>query len=397
MKAIAERAHFLSHPPWANGGTTVDRVIAGDAKAPRAPARVAGGGRLWQALALGLLVAASAGAAGTNDLKGSGQGGATNTPIVIRECKPGVVYATNDIVARVDGRTLTWDQMEKRARNYLKDEVDARALNIPSGGEEKALAFFRRKAVTLFVNKEVMLAEARRRGLGVSATAREKFVSEMEGLIQARNLASSLEDFFQKSPLGPDETRREFEDGLVVDRLIQTAVREKVTVTDADREALAVEIIAKRREAKEKADALRAQLVKGDDFTALAENEKREDKRIMTGDLGTVTRGQLSDKVVEEAVFGQDIGEIGPVLNTARGCMIIRVRARAEATPELLATARASFILVRMPPDLKEKETEQVIQARKFDKELQAFLASLRAKARIETIFKDLQFPEKAP
>ena len=69
----------------------------------------------------------------------------------------------------------------------------------------------------------------------------------------------------------------------------------------------------------------------------------------------------------------------------------------AAAPVTNLTFATLAKTLVRMPPDLKEKETQQVIQARKFDKELQAFLASLRAKARIETIFKDLQFPEKTP
>ncbi|MEI8243222.1 MAG: peptidylprolyl isomerase [bacterium] len=317
----------------------------------------------------------------------------------IKEFQPGVVYKPTDTVARVDGQKMTWDQAEKRARNYLKEEVDSKRLFIPQGGEEKAMEFFRRKALTLFVNKTIMVAEAKRRGIAVTPADRQKFVTEMETLLKDRNIAPSLEEFFKKSPLGEKETRREFEDGLLVDKFIQEAVRNKITVADKDREALVTEIIAKRREAKLKADELRAQLAKSGDFAAMVKDcMKGEDKRVVGGDLGDVVRGRLGDKLVEDAVFSQKINENGPVLDTVRGYMLIRVTARtaakpaAGATPAVPETVRASFINVRTLPLLKGKELDRMIQERKFSKDMMDLLKSLQSKAKIETIYKNLSF-----
>ncbi len=315
----------------------------------------------------------------------------------IKESKPGVVYKPNDIAVRVNGQKLTWDQMEKRARNYLKDETEAKTLYIPPGGEEKAMEFFRHKAITLFVNKTVLMDEANRRGLKVSAADRQKFVREMEGLLKERGMASSLDEFFQKSPLGEKETRREFEDGLLVDKLIQQGIRDTIVVVDKDREELTTEIIAKRKDARQKADALRAQLLKGADYALLSkEIASSEDKRLASGDLGELTRDKISDKQIADALFSQKVNEIGPVLETGRGYLLLRVTARtpakgtagaAGATPE---SVRASFISVRTPPLMKSKEMERVLQERKFNKTMSDLLLSLRSKAKIETIYKDL-------
>ena len=325
---------------------------------------------------------------------------ATGCSRKIKEFKPGVVYKPNDVVARVDGQKMVWDQMEKRARNFLKEEVESKRLFIPAGGEDTAMDFFRRKALTIFANKTLMLKEVKRRGLEVTAADRQKFVAEMEGLLKERGIAPSVDEFFKKSPLGEKETRREFEDGLAVDKLIQD-VRSKITVVDADREALAAEIIARRKDAKSKADELRVQLQKGADFAALAKDfSKGEDKRVIGGELPEIQRGKLApgDKVIEDAVFAQKVNEIGPVVETSRGYMLFKVTARTQGKAAVGATAavpeavHASYLHVRMPPMLKSKDMDRVIQNRKFEKDIGDLLKSLRSKAKIETIYKDLVF-----
>ena len=317
----------------------------------------------------------------------------------IREYTPGIVYEPNETVLRVSGQKMTWDQVDKRAHYYLKDEIDNKTLFIPQGGEEKALEFFRRKAMTIFVNKTLMLEDAKKRGIEVTPADRQKFITEMEGMLKERRIASSLEEFFKKAPLGEKETRHEFEDGLVVDKLIQEAVKSKITVTEADREALTTEIIAKRRDPNQKADELHTQLLKGADFaTVLKDASKDAEKRIVGGDMGEVARGRLGDKQIEDALFSQKANENGPVLDTSRGYLIIRVashtaaKAAAGATPAIPESVHASYINVRTPPMLKGKDMDRVVQARKFDKNLADLLKSLRAKAKVETIYKDLAF-----
>ena len=317
----------------------------------------------------------------------------------IREYTPGLVYQPNETVLRVNGQKMTWEQVDKRARYYLKDEIDNKTLFIPQGGEEKALEFFRRKAMTIFVNKTLMIEDAKQRGIEVTPADRQKFITEFEGMLKERHMASSMEEFFKKAPLGEKETRHEFEDGLIVDKLIQEAVKSKITVAESDREALTTEIIAKRRDARQKADDLHAQLVKGADFTTvLKDASKDEEKRIIGGDMGEIVRGRLGDKQIEDALFAQKVNENGPVLDTSRGYVMIRVaahtaaKAAAGTNPAILESVRASYINVRTPPMLKGKDMDRVIQARKFDKNLADLLKTLRAKAKVETIYKDLAF-----
>ena len=90
--------------------------------------------------------------------------------------------------------------------------------------------------------------------------------------------------------------------------------------------------------------------------------------------------------------------EILTVLDTARGFMIIHVSSHTAAkaavgtTPAVPESVHASFISVRTPPMLKSKEMDRVLQERKFEKQLGDLIKTLRAKAKIETIYKDLVF-----
>jgi len=310
--------------------------------------------------------------------------------------KPGAKHRSNDVVARGDHHKLIWADLEKRAQSYLKDEMDSKTTVIPQGREEEALQFYRRKAVMLFVNKTLMYNEARRRGIQVSKEDREKSIKQIETILKGRGVAS-LEAFYKQSPLGEKETRREFEDGLFVDKLIETDVRAKIVVTDADRETLTREIVGLRQTAKKKIDDLRARLLKGADLASLLrENGGGDSKQVAGGDLGEIVRGKLADKAIEEAAFSQKVNEVGPIMENPRGYMLLRVTSHAAAkaatttTPAVPETVRASFLLVRTPPALKTKDMDNLIQQRKFQDGLKELLKNLRAKAKIETIYQDL-------
>jgi parvulin-like peptidyl-prolyl isomerase len=312
--------------------------------------------------------------------------------------KPGAKHRSNDVVARVDHHKMVWSELEKRAQSYLKDELDSKTTVIPPGREDEALQFFRRKAVMLYINKTLMYNEAKRRGIQVTKEDREKSVKQIESLLKQRGV-DSLEAFYKKSPLGEKETRREFEDGLIVDKLIDADVRAKISVSDADRDALVREIVTLRQNAKKKVEELRGRLLKGADLTSLLREASGPDsKSVSGGDLGEITRGRLADKALEDALFSQKINEVGPVMDNPRGYMVLRVsshtaaKAATATTPAVPETVRASFILVRSPPAIKAKDMDNLIQQRKYQEGLKEMLKNLRAKAKIETIYPDLVF-----
>ena len=306
---------------------------------------------------------------------------------------PGAKHKDSDVVIRVDGKEMNWKDVELRARNYLKDEVDSHSLFIPPGREDEALQFFRRKAVMLFANKTVLLDEAKRRGIKVSEADRQASVKQFESLLKDRGFAS-MDDLFKKSPIGEKATRQEFEDGLYVDKLIDAEIRSKLTVTDGDRDRLTNEIITTRKAAKAKIDDLRAKLLKGADFATLARaNSDDINNKNVGGDLGEFPRGRL-EKPFEDAAFSQKVNEIGPIVETRYGYHIIKVAAHTPAkaatatTPATPESVHASHILAKAPT-VSVRDMDVLIKRQKYDSGLKDLLVGLRAKAKIETIYSD--------
>jgi len=305
---------------------------------------------------------------------------------------PGAKHKDSDVVIRVDGKEMNWKDVELRARNYLKDEVDSHSLFIPPGREDEALQFFRRKAVMLFANKTVLLDEAKRRGIKVSEADRQASIKQFESLLKDRGFAS-MDDLFKKSPIGEKATRQEFEDGLYVDKLIDAEIRSKLTVTDGDRDRLTNEIITTRKAAKAKIDDLRAKLLKGADFATLARANSDDINNKNVGDLGEFPRGRL-EKPFEDAAFSQKVNEIGPIVETRYGYHIIKVAAHTPAkaatatTPATPESVHASHILAKAPT-VSVRDMDVLIKRQKYDSGLKDLLVGLRAKAKIETIYSD--------
>ncbi len=308
--------------------------------------------------------------------------------------KPGTVHKLGDLVARVNGQEFTWQDMDRRAQNALRDEVAAKKLFIPRDRQEEALQFFRRQAVQIFVNKTVLLAEAKRRGIHVTDADRQTTLQQIDPFLKARGF-KSFEDFLTRSPMGEKITRHEFEDGLYVDKYIGEEVRSKIVVVDADRDKFVQDVTAQRHAAKRKADDTRQQLVKGTtDFAALA---KQNSESLISSDLGELTRGKM-DKAIEDVVFNLKGNEISPVLEVPVGYDIIKVTGRTAAkaatatTPAVSETLHASHVLFRAPPLQTAKSIDNAVRMRKYDEAFKALLHELRSKAKIETIYTDMVF-----
>lgn len=308
--------------------------------------------------------------------------------------KPGTIHKPGDIVARVNGQKIIWQDLEHRAQHALREEVASKKLFVPKDREEEACQFFRRQVVQMFVNKTVLLAEARRRGIQVTADDRKTTLQQIEPLLKSRGY-QSFDDFLAKSPLGEKTMRRDFEDGLYVDKLIGQEIRSKITVTDSERDKLAQEIATDRHTAKRRADDVRLQLVHGTtDFATLA---KQNTDMQICGDLGELTRGRL-DKPIDDLVFNQKVNEIGPVIEVPAGYDIIKVTSRTAAkpaagtTPAVGEILHATHILFKAPPMLTGKSIDNVIRGRKYDEGLKQLLQNLRSKAKIETIYADMVF-----
>ena len=120
-----------------------------------------------------------------------------------------------------------------------------------------------------------------------------------------------------------------------------------------------------------KAEAVLARIQKGEDFATLARSSSDDaDSAPRGGDLGELRRGQVAEPF-EKAMFALAPGKVSGVVETDYGFHIIKVQERLPA--RLLGFE-----------EVKDRLKEQ-LTLRKQQERQQAFVNSLRARAKVET------------
>ena len=303
--------------------------------------------------------------------------------------------APSYVVAMVNKTPLTWAELDKRAMGYLKDDVDTNHLIIPTNRMDEAKEYFRRRAIHAFVFKTLMTDEAMRQNMRVTESDRQQSLRNLAISLKSRNWTTN--DFFTKGPLGEANMRREFEDGLLIDKLLRQSV--STTLRPDDKEiAHAIEVIGATNDLKRaKLDTIRKQLLEGANFEDVARNVSEDSSAKSGGDLGEFARGKM-EKPFEDAAFSQKVGAIGPIVETIHGYHIIKVAAHTPAhaatasTPAIPETVRASHILIKRIP-VDRKRISDSIQKNKYNIAIQKYFADLKSKSKIECyLYKDMTF-----
>lgn len=129
----------------------------------------------------------------------------------------------------VNGRVLTASELELRARTLLDDARRVNHLAIARGHEGEALESFRKEAVKMWIVKEVLLGEAVMRGFSVTSADEKEGLAQAEARLKSRKLTA--ESFFKEGPLPEEIKRRDFREGILVNKFTQSEIRDKINVT----------------------------------------------------------------------------------------------------------------------------------------------------------------------
>lgn len=132
-----------------------------------------------------------------------------------------------------------------------------------------------------------------------------------------------------------------------------------------------------RNEKKEEAEKYRKQLLEGADFAQLAKENSSCGSASNGGNLGLIKKGQMVPEF-EKAAFSQEVGKIGPLVESKFGYHIIEVLDKNEAGPvpfeevkqdiiDYLGKQKEQQVILSYIEELKEKADIKYSDEQKVD------------------------------
>ena len=330
---------------------------------------------------------------------------ATTTPAV--PIKPEEPKDPNEVVASINDTKYLRKDMDEVVNTILK------ARNVPADQAAMARGHFEKQAVYSFIMKSLLMNEVEKEGVKLTDEDRKTQTEKVEKQLKAQN--KTIEDYFKESPMGEERARKEFDEGMIIDKLLRAKVIDKIKIDDAAIDKQIEEITASNKaleeknknldkvnaEKKAKIEDLKKQLAEGADFEELAKANSDCPSGQKGGSLGEFTHGQMV-KTFEDVAFSQEIGKVSDIVETQFGYHLIKTTAKTPAveakgdTPAKPESVAASHILIKteqvqsaqpiptkedVKEDLKSKESQQAVKD---------YIEGLKKDAKIETIFTDL-------
>ena len=290
-------------------------------------------------------------------------------------CSP---KASDEMAAAVNGKILTKAALA----------ADVAKVIASQGGDvtdTNRLAFmekmFSQQLVRGFVVESALLDRAQAEGLSVTddeLKAREaEVVKAMAGRPDA---PKSIEEAFEKFPLGADRAREEFKNGVLIDKLVKQHMKDDGKDYEAEAQKRIDEIVADNKKLAESAKAVEAEAksVKAEldktpadklaaKFAELAKEHSACPSSEKGGDLGEFGRGQMV-KEFEEVAFKMPVGKVSDPVKTRFGQHLIMVTKKIPAVEAKDGQAaqpekvQASHILFKSAGEKRVPTKDEVVQ-----------------------------------
>ena len=311
--------------------------------------------------------------------------------------------AAGDVVASVDGVKLLRSEMDKIL------DIATAGRQVPEEQMEEMRKSFEPRVVNNFVMKTLLLNEAKKEGIKVSDEERQKQIARIEEQLKTNGQDMTFDEYIKTLPAGEEAVRKEFNEGMLIEKLFQTKIIEPIAVDEAEVEKTLADFKARNAEAEEanknietkeakraKIEDLKKQLDAGTDFAELAKANSSCPSASKGGDLGPFQRGMMVPQF-DTAVFAQEIGKVGDIVETMFGYHLILVTAKTPATeakgdePATPETVTASHILIGFDQEKDIRplpttdEIRNSLKQQKAQPIMQDFVEGLKAKAKIES------------
>jgi len=298
------------------------------------------------------------------------------------------------VLVKVNGEIITKTELEARQISALRQRnPNFRPDN--DAALQKALAEVTPQIIVDAVDEMLMVQRGKELGYTMSA---EQFNNIVENIKKENKIESdeALQAALKQEGMTMADLRRQLERTMLVQRVQQTEIMQKLQVTDTELKAyyeahknefttvpqitlreitVAVPVtkqgvnVAQDDEAKAKAEEVRTKIVAGEPFARLAADYSDSGSKANGGLVGPLAKSDLSDEL-QKAIAGMKTGDVTPVLRTTRGYQIIKIETLQDTTIK--------------PYDEARNEIADKIAGEKRQGEYLKFIARLRAEAIID-------------
>ena len=307
------------------------------------------------------------------------------------------------LAIEVNGKVLTAEKIDADVAKLIA----AQEGRIPTNQLEYARQMFRNQLAQSFLVENSLVDAAKAAGFSVSDEDRkareDEFLKSVAGQPDA---PKSVEEFASKFPLGKDRALAEFENGILIDKLLKAELAKAGTDYSAEAQKVIDNIVSNNTEAAKSGEIALAKIkeiqTKLADpavtnipaaFAELAKAESACPSRSRGGDLGEFTHGQMVPEF-DKAAFELPIGKISEPVKTQFGYHLILVTKKTPAVeakddkPAEPEKVQASHILIKTSEVREVPSMDEVVESLKKRDErakMGDFVKSIVKNAKITT------------
>jgi peptidyl-prolyl cis-trans isomerase C len=291
-----------------------------------------------------------------------------------------------DAIVVVDGVKLTKSALEKD----LAGKMEMLKAQIPEAKINEVKNEVRSKIINNFIMRTLFANEVNRLNIVATDAEVNEAITKLKGSLPPQ---VTYEAFLKKNRLTKEQAKEEIRLGVRIEKYIKATLPKDPKVSDKEinefyknnkekfvmpESVHARHILIKTSPEddaktlagkKEKAEAIRKELVGGADFAEAAVKNSDCPSAKAGGDLGVFVKGQMV-KPFDDAAFSQKEYEIGPVVKTEYGYHIIQVI--KHEGPKTMA----------LNEEIKGK-VSAYLKAKKQEQAYEALLKKLKEKAKI--------------
>lgn len=300
----------------------------------------------------------------------------------IAAASSGTPEVIDRIVAEVNDDAITLFELEQAARPFIER---SRTMDGSAGQEHRLQYEIREKVLGQMIDQKLTDQEVKRLDISVSEETVDTTIEE----IKKRNYMTDadLQEQIRSEGLTMEEYRQQVRDQILRGRLVNREVKSKIVITDEDIEACYIEnekefcsekkyhirhIMAavapyaddaEKAEARERMEAVLAQLEKGASFEELARTRSDSPMKEQGGQIGAFELDDLA-LPIRQAVEKVEPGHYTPVVVTDQGYQIFFVESITEGKTREFEEARAEIEAQLYNEIVNEKFTEWLTELR---------------------------------